>query len=270
MAMNLKLALAGVAGRMGRTLIRAASAADDVDIVGGTERPGSGEIDRDIGLIAAQGLLGVKSKVSAQEAAHAADAWIDFTSPVSTLEALDAISSTTVRAVIIGTTGFNLEEEAALRRHAERFAIVKAGNFSLGVNLLAALVEQAAARLGPDWDLEILETHHRRKVDAPSGTALLLGEAAAQGRGGVLNELRSPPYDGITGERESGKIGFSVRRSGGVIGDHEVTLTSEDEAISLRHTAMDRTIFANGALEACRWATKQAPGYYSMRDVLEI
>ncbi|MBB36572.1 MAG: 4-hydroxy-tetrahydrodipicolinate reductase [Hirschia sp.] len=268
--MTLKLAIAGVAGRMGRTLVSAASSADDLEVVGGTERPGSGELGQDPGVLAGISPLGFDSVVSAQEAGKAADVWIDFTSPVSTLEALDALSTTTVRAVIIGTTGFNDAEEAALRKHAERFVIVKAGNFSLGVNLLGALVEQAAARLGDDWDIEILETHHRRKVDAPSGTALLLGEAAAKGRGADLSELRTPPYDGITGAREPGRIGFSVRRSGGVIGDHEVTIASDDEILTLQHTAMNRFIFANGALQACRWTAKQSPGFYSMRDVLNL
>ncbi len=268
--MTYHLAIAGVAGRMGRSLISAALSSNDYKLIGGTERPGSGELDKDLGALVGAETLGVKASLSAMEAGQTADVWVDFTSPVSTLEALDALKTTQIRAAVIGTTGFNDAEEDALRKHGERIAVVKAGNFSLGVNLVAALVEQAAARLGDDWDIEVLETHHRHKVDAPSGTALMMGEAAAQGRGKDLKDLQTPPYDGVTGPREAGKIGFSVRRSGGVIGDHETTFASENEIISLRHTAMDRSIFAHGALKAGLWAVNQPPGYYNMRDVLGL
>ena len=268
--MDTRIAIAGVAGRMGRTLVKCAHAADGLNVVGGTERPGSGELNKDIGRLAGLDALDTAVELSAEKAAHSADVWIDFTSPLSTLEALDALRTTTVRAAIIGTTGFNAEEDAHLQNHAERIAIVKAGNFSLGVNLLSALVQQAAERLDDSWDIEVLETHHRMKVDAPSGTALMLGDAAAEGRGAQLDDLRAPPYDGITGERKPGAIGFSVRRSGGVIGDHEATFTSMNEILSLRHTAMNRDIFADGALYAASWAVKQSPGFYSMRDVLGL
>ena len=255
---------------MGRSLVRAAHASQDFTIIGATERPGSGELGADIGDLGGVGALGLATQVSALEAARTADVWVDFTSPVSTLEALYSLRQTSVRAAIIGTTGFNDAEDAALRAHGDRIAVVKAGNFSLGVNLLTALVRQAAQRLGDDWDIEILETHHRRKVDAPSGTALMLAEGAAQGRGKPLSELRTPPYDGITGPRQSGTIGFSVRRAGGVVGDHEALFASEDELVSLRHVAMDRSIFARGALHAGRWAAQQSPGFYSMTDVLDL
>ncbi|MFC7292367.1 4-hydroxy-tetrahydrodipicolinate reductase [Hirschia litorea] len=268
--MSHKIAIAGVAGRMGQSLVRTCITEDGCEVVGGTERPGSGELDKDIGVLAGIQPLNIKAGLSAAEVAKEADIWIDFTAPTSTLAAMTALDLTGVRAIIIGTTGFNEAEEAALREFSKRFAIVKAGNFSLGVNLVTALVEQAAARLGDDWDIEILETHHRRKVDAPSGTALMLGEAAANGRKAPLKDLQSPPYDGITGERETGKIGFSVRRAGGVIGDHEVMFGSDDELVSLRHTALDRNIFARGALRAGQWAIQQPPGFYSMRDVLGL
>lgn len=268
--MGYRVAIAGVAGRMGQSLIRAASTIDGIDIVGGTERPGSDKVTFDLGDIANIGNLSIAACHEPQIAAQYADVWVDFTSPISTLEALDALVLTGVRAAIIGTTGFNVAEEKALLKHADRIAIVKAGNFSLGVNLVNALIEQAASRLREDWDIEILETHHRRKVDAPSGTALMMGEAAAKGRGKFLDDLRTTPYDGMTGARKEGYIGFAVRRSGGVIGDHEVTFTSEDEMISLRHTAMDRSIFARGALKAGEWAMTQPPGFYSMRDVLGL
>jgi 4-hydroxy-tetrahydrodipicolinate reductase len=175
-----------------------------------------------------------------------------------------------VPAAVIGTTGFSEAEEAQIEAASETMAIVKAGNYSLGVNLLEALVKQAASRLGEDWDIEILETHHRRKVDAPSGTALMLGDAAASGRGQSLSDVRSGPYDGPDAKREPGTIGFSVRRSGDVIGDHEVTLASDMEILSLRHTALDRAVFAHGAIKAAEWAARQSPGLYDMGDVLGV
>ena len=157
-----------------------------------------------------------------------------------------------------------------MAEHAKRIAIVRSGNFSLGVNVLAALVEQAAARLGAGWDIEITEAHHRRKIDAPSGTALLLGEAAAHGRNAPLSELRLKPYDGVTGERPEGRIGFSVIRGGGIVGEHDVRFVAEREALTLSHTAFDRAVFADGALAAAAWAADKPPGLYSMRDVLGL
>ena len=171
---------------------------------------------------------------------------------------------------MIGTTGFSDDEEEAIKKASAKIAIMKSGNYSLGVNLLAALTKMAAARLGADWDIEILETHHRRKVDAPSGTALLLGDAAADGRGSDLSDLRSAPYDGPDAERQSGQIGFAVRRSGGVIGEHEVTFASEMEILSLSHTALDRAVFARGALAAAAWVSTQPPGLYDMGDMLDL
>jgi 4-hydroxy-tetrahydrodipicolinate reductase len=148
--------------------------------------------------------------------------------------------------------------------------MVKTTNFSLGVNLLAGLIEQAAKRLDPEWDIEISETHHRRKIDAPSGTALTMGEAAARGRGGKLADLKAAPSDGITGPRETGRIGFAVSRGGGVIGDHEARFISDEEILSLGHRALDRAVFARGALHAARWAADKKPGLYTMRDVLSV
>jgi len=268
--MTLKIAIAGVAGRMGQSLVRACETVDNCEIIGGTERPGSEALGTDIGNVAGLKPSGVEIVQSPAEAAKNADIWIDFTAPIPTLAAMTALDMTGVKAVIIGTTGFNEAEEKALQEFSKRFSIVKAGNFSLGVTMLTALVERAAASLGDDWDIEVLETHHRRKVDAPSGTALMLGEAAADGRGTPLKDLQTPPYDGITGERETGKIGFSVRRAGGVIGDHEVLFGSDEELISLRHTALDRNVFAKGAIKAGQWAVQQSPGYYSIRDVLDL
>lgn len=265
----LNIAVAGAAGRMGAQLVKAALDAGHT-ISGGSEAPGSVHLGRDIGDLAGLKALGVAAKAGIAEAGQGADVWIDFTVPKATLAALDVLPSLGVKAVIIGTTGFDAAQEAAIEAAGERLAIVKAGNFSLGVNLLQGLVRQAAARLGDDWDIEVLETHHRRKVDAPSGTALMLGEAAADGRGKPLSDMRAAPYDGPDAKRKAGDIGFAVRRSGGVIGDHEVTFGSDMEIVSLQHTALDRAVFAHGAIKAAEWAAKQTPGYYSMDDVLGL
>ncbi|MFN4025199.1 MAG: 4-hydroxy-tetrahydrodipicolinate reductase [Hyphomonas sp.] len=263
------IAIAGVAGRMGRQL--AAVAIDrGVRIAGGTEVAEANAYGEDIGLLAGRRAIGLKPVAGAAQAAGQAAVWIDFTRPSATLSALDALAGTPVRAAVIGTTGFSDAEEARIADAARRIAIVKAGNFSIGVNLLEALTRLAANRLGADWDIEILETHHRMKADAPSGTALMLGEAAAAGRGTPLSDLRSPPYDGPAAQRETGRIGFAVSRAGGVIGEHQVTFGAEKELIRLSHTALDRSVFAEGALHAAVWASGQPPGLYSMNDVLGL
>lgn len=269
MSKQLNIAVAGCAGRMGRQLVSAARAVGHT-ISGGTEAPGSAAVGTDIGTLAGIEPVGAAATDRIDSAAVGANAWLDFTVPQATLSVLTALPHLGVRAAIIGTTGFSEEQEQEIAAAAQKLAIVKAGNFSLGVNLLEALVRQAAARLGPDWDIEIAETHHRHKVDAPSGTALMLAEAAAQGRGNVLNDLRSSPYDGPDAKRLEGQIGFSVRRTGGVIGDHEVTIGSEMEIVSLRHTALDRSVFAHGAIKAAEWAAAQPPGLYDMSDVLGV
>jgi len=254
---------------MGRQLVTAARDAGH-DLSGGSEAPGSKFLGRDLGEIAGLATIGAVAHAGMTEAGKDADVWIDFTVPSATLLALSMLPSLGVKAAIIGTTGFSDTEGAQIKIAAERIAIVKAGNYSLGVNLLEALVRQAASRLGVDWDIEVLETHHRRKIDAPSGTALMLGDAAANGRGKPLAELRTGPYDGPDAKREAGKIGFAVRRSGSVIGDHEVTFGSDMETVSLSHKALDRAVFAHGAIKAAEWAASQPPGLYDMSDVLGI
>lgn len=269
MKKQLNIAVAGCAGRMGRQLVSAAHAAGH-RVSGGSEAPGAPDLGQDIGRLAGLEPSDVLATDKLAHAANDAAAWMDFTVPAATLEALSVLPDLGVRAVIIGTTGFTAAEEQGIAAAASRLAIVQAGNFSLGVNLLEALVRQAASRLGEDWDIEIAETHHRHKVDAPSGTALMLGQAAAQGRQRSLDELRAAPYDGPDAKRVPGQIGFSARRTGGVIGEHEVTLGSEMEVISLRHTALDRAVFAHGAIKAAEWAVEQSPGLYDMSDVLGI
>jgi 4-hydroxy-tetrahydrodipicolinate reductase len=257
-AMTLRIAIAGAAGRMGRALVRAAGADPRFAIVGATVREGS------------TNAADTPATISPETAAANADVWIDFTPPKATLDALNALAQTPVRAAIIGGTGFAAEHEQQIAAHATRIAIVRANNFSLGVTLLAALVEQAAQKLGPDWDVEIHETHHRRKVDAPSGTALMLGEAAARGRGRTLDDLRLPPHEAAAGARKPGGVGFAVTRAGGVVGDHDVRFAAEHEIVTLSHQALDRAVFADGALAAALWAADKPPGLYAMRDVLGL
>ncbi len=258
--MSIRIAIAGIAGRMGQALVKSAGA--DIAIAGASERPGSPALGADPG--------GWTVSDSAAKAAQSADVWIDFTTPAASLEALELLKLTKVKAAVIGATGLSAAQEQQIAEHAKRIAIVRDRNFSLGVNLMIGLVEQVAARLRLDWDIEISEGHHRRKVDAPSGTALMIGEAAARGRGEPLNDLRVPPHDGQTGPRKHGSIGFSVIRGGGIIGDHEAAFISEEEILSISHRALDRAIFAKGALAAARWGAGQKPGLYTMRDVLAL
>lgn len=197
------------------------------------------------------------------------DVVIDFSTPEASVALARQAAERGAPALVIGSTGFTPEQEAALAAAAETVAIVRSGNFSLGVNILIGLVEHAAQRLDArDWDIEVLETHHRRKADAPSGTALMLGEAAANGRGADLDDLKTPPYDGLTGERQPGRIGFASLRAGGVVGEHTVLFASDDETLTLSHSAIDRSLFAKGAVAAAAWVRNRRPGLYDMQDVL--
>ena len=254
---------------MGRQLLSVSLEAGH-KIAGGTEAARSPHLESDLGELAGTRPIGLTPVTDVVNAANNASVWIDFTAPAATLAALEALRHTAVQAVVIGTTGFSDEELSAIERAGEHFAIVKAGNFSLGVNLMMALTKLAASRLGPDWDIEIMETHHRRKVDAPSGTALMLGDAAADGRGQPLSALQAAPYDGPSAKRERGKIGFAVRRMGDVIGDHQVAIGSDKEVLTIGHSALDRSVFAEGALQAAIWAMSAEPGLYSMDDVLAL
>lgn len=202
------------------------------------------------------------------------DAIIDFSTPEASLALLEAcagegLSRPRPLVHVIGTTGFTPEEREQLSHFADQVVIIQSGNFSLGINLVMGLLKQASARLSAeDWDIEITEAHHRRKVDAPSGTALMLGEAAAYGRGVALDRVKVAARDGITGARKIGDIGFSVVRAGGIVGEHSAILASEDEIITLSHSARDRTLFARGAVQAALWGRKQQAGLYDMQDVL--
>jgi len=197
------------------------------------------------------------------------DVIIDFSTPEASVELAQACAARGGPALVIGSTGLTEEQDAEILKAAEKIAIVRSGNFSLGVNILIGLVEHAAQRLDArDWDIEISEAHHRRKVDAPSGTALMLGEAVANGRAEDLEDIRMPPWDGITGPRQTGKVGFSSTRAGGIIGEHTVLFASDDEVLTLSHSAIDRSLFAKGAVAAAAWVRNRKPGLYDMQDVL--
>ena len=236
--------ISGARGRMGRAVSQVLDAREDVVVAARFDR---GET-ADLGLC---------------------DVIIDFSTPDSSVALARMCADRGGPALVIGSTGFSEAQEVELAAAAASVAIVRSGNFSLGVNVLIGLVEQAAQRLDArDWDIEVLEAHHRRKVDAPSGTALMLGEAAAAGRGADLSDLKSPPYDGLTGEREPGRIGFATLRAGGIVGEHTVMFASEDEVVTLSHKAIDRSLFARGAVAAAAWVRKRPPGLYDMQDVL--
>jgi 4-hydroxy-tetrahydrodipicolinate reductase len=265
----MKIAVMGAAGRMGRQLITAIAADPQCTVSGATEPAGSPAIGKDIGELAGLEPLGIAVSSDAAAVIAAADAIVDFTIPKATIE-FARLAAKSGTAHIIGTTGFDKTSEAVIADAATKIAIVKAGNMSLGVNLLVALTRQVAAALGNDFDIEIVEMHHRMKVDAPSGTALMLGEAAAAGRNVALDEKSVRSRDGHTGPRRAGDVGFATLRGGTVVGDHTVIFAGEGERIELTHRAADRGIFARGAVKAAIWTNGKPPGLYAMADVLGI
>jgi 4-hydroxy-tetrahydrodipicolinate reductase len=264
-----RIGVVGAAGRMGRVLLRLAATTPGYRLAAGSERPGAAELGRDLGALAGIEELGLTLGDKAEAVFAASDVVLDFTSPAATL-AHAALAAASGKAHVIGTTGIDAAGEAKLAEAAARAPIVYAGNMSLGVNLLAELVTQVARALDPAWDIEIVEMHHRHKVDAPSGTALLFGRAAASGRKVKLDEVADRGRDGITGARKSGSIGFTALRGGDVVGEHSVIFATEGERVELTHKATSREIFARGALRAARWATGRKPGLYAMKDVLGL
>lgn len=235
--------ISGARGRMGRALSQVLDARGDV-------------------VVAARFDRGDQPDLSL------CDVIIDFSTPEASAELATACAERGGPALVIGSTGFDAAQESAIEAAAARVAIVRSGNFSLGVNILIGLVEHAALRLPAEaWDIEIQEAHHRRKVDAPSGTALMLGEAAAAGRGEDLAALRTPAREGLA-ERVAGSIGFSAIRAGGIVGEHTVMFASDDEVLTLSHSAIDRSLFAKGAVVAAAWVRNRRPGLYDMQDVL--
>jgi len=267
---DMKLGILGAGGRMGKALIASIHETENAIVSAAIERSDSPLIGTDSGMNAGVGNNGVEITADIETALEASDCIIDFTAPQVSIDLSKKVGQFNC-AHVIGTTGCTPEQEAEIAASGSSGTILKSGNMSLGVNLLAVLVEQAAAALDSnDFDIEVLEMHHKHKVDAPSGTALLLGEAAAKGRHIDLNDNSVRSRDGITGAREDGTIGFATLRGGSVIGEHSVILAGNGERIELTHAAQDRSLFANGAVKAALWTKDKPHGFYSMRDVLGL
>jgi 4-hydroxy-tetrahydrodipicolinate reductase len=264
----LRIVVAGAAGRMGQALIRAIAESEDLVLAGALEARGHPDLGQDAGTLAGTRPANIPLADDALPLIAHAQALVDFTIPRVSTE-LAALTAQARIVHVMGTTGFSQEEETKVRAAARHATIIKSGNMSLGVTLLADLVRRAARAL-PDFDIEIVEMHHRMKADAPSGTALLLGRAAAEGRGISFEDKRSAARDGLTGARESGAIGFASLRGGTVVGEHNVILAGAGERNVLSHVAEDRAIFARGALTAARWGQGRKPGLYAMADVLGL
>ena len=263
------IVVTGVSGRMGRMLVQTVAASDQARLVGAVERAGHDWIGQDLGSAMGGAPLGITVTDDPLEAFARAQAVLDFTSPAASV-GFAALAAQARAVHVIGTTGFEAADLAAIKAAARHAVVVRAGNMSLGVNLLVQLTKRVAAALDEDFDIEVIETHHNRKVDAPSGTALMLGEAAAEGRGVRLEDVRDSGRDGITGVRQRGHIGFSAIRGGDIVGEHDVMFAAAGERVILRHIATDRAVFARGALKAALWGQGRQPGEYDMVDVLGL
>jgi len=266
---DMRLIVAGAGGRMGRTLTRVIAEAPGAVLTGALEAPGSALLGKDAGTLAGLPENGVKLSADLWALSADADGILDFTVPAATIANV-AIAAQRGLVHVIGTTGLSVSDEAVIKSVTSRAVVVKSGNMSLGVNLLAALVKRVAASLGENFDIEILEMHHKGKIDAPSGTAVMLGEAAAAGRKIALSERSVRGRDGVTGARRPGDIGFASLRGGTAAGDHSVIFAGPSERLTLSHHAEDRMIFAHGALKAALWAHGKPPGFYTMADVLGL
>jgi 4-hydroxy-tetrahydrodipicolinate reductase len=266
---DMRLIVAGAGGRMGRALTRAILESSGAVLAGALEAPGSELLGKDAGTLAGLPANGVKLSADLWSMSANADGILDFTVPAATIANV-AIAAERGLVHIIGTTGLSSSDDAVIKSVTSRAIVVQSGNMSLGVNLLAALVKRVAQSLDDSFDIEILEMHHRAKIDAPSGTALLLGEAAAAGRKIALGEHSARGRDGQTGARRGGDIGFASLRGGSVTGDHSVIFAGAMERIELTHRAEDRTMFAQGAIKAALWARGRKPGFYTMADVLGL
>jgi 4-hydroxy-tetrahydrodipicolinate reductase len=266
---DMRLIVAGAGGRMGRALTRVIAETPGAILSGALEAPGSELLGKDAGVLAGLPANGVLLSADLWSLSAKADGILDFTVPAATIANV-AIAAERGLVHVIGTTGLSSSDDAVITTVTSRAIVVKSGNMSLGVNLLAALVKRVAQSLDQDFDIEILEMHHRAKIDAPSGTALMLGEAAAAGRGIALGQHSARGRDGQTGARKRGDIGFASLRGGSVTGDHSVIFAGAMERIELTHRAEDRTMFAQGAIKAALWARGKKPGLYSMTDVLGL
>ena len=266
---TLNIAIMGAGGRMGRMLVREVTMTDDCRISGATDREDSGYLGEDAGALAGIRDLGVKIRSDPAVAIAESHAVIDFTTPAATVEHARLCARVNA-AHIVGTTGLSAGDEEALKRAARHAQVVYAPNMSVGVTLMLALTEKAASVLGEEYDVEVVEMHHRHKVDAPSGTALGLGKAAARGRKVAHEDVAIYAREGHTGTRPAGKIGYAALRGGDVVGEHTIIFAGAGERIEIGHRATDRRIFAAGALRAARWARRQPYGLYTMRDVLGL
>lgn len=265
----MRATVVGVSGRMGQQLIRAVEECVDMELTGATEREGHDWVGCDLGECLGTKANGIIVTDDPLAAFAKTDAVIDFTIPKATVAHADLAAQ--ARAVhVIGTTGFENADLKRLKAAARHATIVRAGNMSLGVNLLTELTKTVAAALGQEFDIEVVEAHHNQKIDAPSGTALMLGEAAAEGRGLSLETVKDAGRDGITGARKSGDIGFSAIRGGDIVGEHDVIFAGKGERLVLRHVATDRMLFARGAVTAALWGRDKKPGEYTMKDVLGL
>lgn len=265
----MKIGIIGAAGRMGRMLLAAVDAAEGAVIAGGVEATAHPDLGADLGVLAGLDPIGVALTSDAQALFKTVDAVIDFTVPVVTV-ANAQLAKEFATVLVIGTTGMDEAQQHIINAAATSAAIVQAANYSVGVNVLLGLVEQAAKILPEAYDIEILEMHHHHKIDAPSGTALALGHAAAAGRGVHLDDVADKVRDGIIGPRKLGDIGFATLRGGDVVGDHTVMFAGPGERVEITHKAASREVFANGAVRAALWATGQQPGLYAMKDVLGL
>ena len=266
---DMRLVVAGAAGRMGRTLVQIIHATSGATVAGALEHDGSTALGQDAGLLAGIGEIGVPVTANPLEALVKADGVVDFTSPASSVQIAGLAAQARI-VHVIGTTGLSAQDIAKIDAASRHAVIVRSGNMSLGVNLLAALVRKVAATLSDDYDIEIVEMHHRAKVDAPSGTALMIGEAAAAGRGVTLADRSARGRDGHTGTRNAGDIGFASLRGGTVVGEHDAIFAGPGERLVLSHKAEDRGIFARGAVRAVMWGKDRKPGHYTMTDVLGL
>ena len=254
----LRIGVGGALGRMGQAVAGVIHARPGLDVAARFDQPEATDDATPPALTSRESALGL------------CDVIIDFSSAAASVALAQRAAARARPALVIGSTGFSGQEDVIIAQAADKIAIVKSGNFSIGVNVLAGLVEQTASRLGEDWDIEVFEAHHRGKRDAPSGTGLLLGEAAARGRGKSLAQLRARTREGAVDERPRGAIGFSVMRGGGIVGEHSVVFAADDEIVTLSHSARDRRLFARGAVEAALWVVGRAPGLYDMVDVLGL
>ncbi|MGE4063943.1 MAG: 4-hydroxy-tetrahydrodipicolinate reductase [Rhodospirillaceae bacterium] len=265
----MKIGIVGCAGRMGRMLIAEVLRTKGAELAGGTEAAGAAVLGTDLGTLIGQEAAGVKIGSDAVALFAACDAVIDFTAPAATAKHIE-LARKHGTALIVGTTGLSADAKRALKAAAKKTVIIQAPNMSTGVNVLLALTEKLAGVLASDYDIEIVEMHHRHKVDAPSGTALGLGEAAAKGRGVALEKVARKVRDGQVGARPKGEIGFATLRGGDVVGDHTVIFAADGERIEITHKASSREVFARGAVRAAMWSKGRKPGLYSMRDVLGL